>query len=105
MKNVLLFSLIVLMTNIFLSDGQSSTKMENSEVQKATFAGGCFWCMEKPFEELSGVSAVVSGYTGGTTENPNYKNYMQGGHIEVVEIDFDPQKKPMRNCLRFIGGR
>lgn len=57
---------------------------------KAVVAGGCFWCMEKPFEKLDGVSSVVSGYAGGTTENPNYNNYMSGGHIEVVEITYDP---------------
>ena len=59
---------------------------------KAMFAGGCFWCMEKPFEQLDGVIDVVSGYAGGTTKNPTYENYAGGGHIEVVEITFDPKK-------------
>ncbi|MBU0730763.1 MAG: peptide-methionine (R)-S-oxide reductase MsrB [Proteobacteria bacterium] len=58
--------------------------------QKATFAGGCFWCMEKPFEQLPGVNSVISGYMGGTTQNPTYENYSNGGHIEVIEIDYDP---------------
>ncbi len=57
---------------------------------KATFAGGCFWCMEKPFEALKGVKTVVSGYTGGTTKNPDYHNYAAGGHVEAVEITYDP---------------
>ena len=48
--------------------------------------------MEKPFEKLDGVVSVFSGYTGGTTKNPNYKNYASGGHIEVVEIEYDPDK-------------
>ena len=48
--------------------------------EKAVFAGGCFWCMEKPFEQLDGVSAVVSGYTTGKTKNPTYKNYARAGH-------------------------
>ncbi len=56
------------------------------------FAGGCFWCMEKPFEQLEGVIAVVSGYAGGTTKNPTYENYSGGGHLEVVEITYDPKK-------------
>jgi peptide methionine sulfoxide reductase msrA/msrB len=62
------------------------------ELATATFAGGCFWCMESPFEQLDGVVSVVSGYSGGTTENPTYRNYAQGGHLEVVEISYDPEK-------------
>ena len=58
----------------------------------ATLAGGCFWCMEHPFEELSGVYDVVAGYMGGTGVNPTYKDYAQKGHIEVVQITYDPNK-------------
>ena len=61
-----------------------------SNLKKATFAGGCFWCMEKPFEMLPGVVSVTSGYAGGTNKNPTYQNYAAYGHIEVVEIVFDP---------------
>ena len=58
----------------------------------ATFAGGCFWCMEPPFEKLKGVDAVISGYTGGHTENPKYGEVSAGttGHAEAVEVHFDP---------------
>jgi peptide methionine sulfoxide reductase msrA/msrB len=59
--------------------------------RQAIFAGGCFWCMEKPFEQLDGVLAVESGYSGGATVNPTYENYAQGGHIEVIRITYDPQ--------------
>lgn len=61
---------------------------------KATFAGGCFWCMESPFEKLKGVIDVVSGYTGGRKENPNYKEVSTGGtgHVEAVQILFDPSQ-------------
>lgn len=59
---------------------------------KALFAGGCFWCMEKPFESIDGVLSVVSGYADGTTENPTYKDYGAGGHVEVVQITYDPAK-------------
>lgn len=62
------------------------------EQASAIFAGGCFWCMEKPFEQLDGVSAVISGYSGGRSEHPTYKNYGTGGHIEVVKVIFDPSK-------------
>jgi peptide methionine sulfoxide reductase msrA/msrB len=71
----------------------------NPDVKKATFAGGCFWCMEKPFEKTEGVISVVSGYTAGTTENPTYKNYGAGGHIEAVEIVYDPTKVSYEKLL------
>lgn len=60
---------------------------------KATFAGGCFWCMEQPFETLAGVIKVVSGYTGGTTVNPTYEDVSGGktGHFEAVQITYDPR--------------
>lgn len=67
--------------------------------QKALFAGGCFWCMEKPFEQLDGVLSVTSGYAGGTTKNPNYENYMDGGHIEVIEIVYNPEKVTYKELL------
>lgn len=60
--------------------------------EKAYVAGGCFWCVEADFESVAGVREVVSGYTGGTTDNPTYKQVGRGdtGHYEAVEIDFDP---------------
>lgn len=60
----------------------------------ATFGGGCFWCTEAVFEKLPGVVAVVSGYAGGHTPNPNYKEICTGetGHAEVIQIEFDPAK-------------
>jgi methionine-S-sulfoxide reductase len=63
-------------------------------LEKATFAGGCFWCMEPQFKFIDGVSAVVSGYTGGTTKNPTYEQVSAGntGHIESIEVTFDPHK-------------
>jgi peptide methionine sulfoxide reductase msrA/msrB len=62
------------------------------KLEKATFAGGCFWCMEPPFEKLKGVDAVISGYTGGHTENPKYDEVSSGrtGHTEAVEVHYDP---------------
>jgi peptide methionine sulfoxide reductase msrA/msrB len=68
------------------------TVRKQQDLQKATFAGGCFWCMEKPFEKTDGVISVVSGYTSGKTENPTYENYGAGGHIEAVEIAYDPSR-------------
>jgi len=60
----------------------------------ATFAGGCFWCMQYPFDELPGVISTTSGYTGGTEENPKYAQVSAGstGHTEAVQVVFDPNK-------------
>ncbi|MFO7780642.1 MAG: peptide-methionine (S)-S-oxide reductase MsrA [Spirochaetia bacterium] len=65
---------------------------EGSEA-RATFAGGCFWCMEKPFDELEGVISTVSGYAGGHLEDPSYQDVTAGGsgHAEVVQVTYDPE--------------
>ncbi|MFA1819439.1 peptide-methionine (S)-S-oxide reductase MsrA [Virgibacillus oceani] len=62
------------------------------QLNKATFAGGCFWCMVKPFDQWDGVHKVISGYTGGHAENPTYEIVKEGnsGHYEAVEITYDP---------------
>lgn len=70
-----------------------------AEQQRALFAGGCFWCMESPFEKLDGVISVTSGYAGGTTDNPTYENYGAGGHIEVVQVVFDPKRVSYQRLL------
>lgn len=83
---------------------QSSSAME-SKMQKgsavATFAGGCFWCMEPPFEKLDGVSSVISGYIGGHVKNPKYGQVAAGitGHAEAVEIRYDPKKVSYEKLL------
>ena len=61
-------------------------------MERAIFAGGCFWCMVHPFDQWEGIQSVVSGYTGGHTENPTYQEVCSGqtGHTEAVEIIFDP---------------
>jgi peptide methionine sulfoxide reductase msrA/msrB len=78
----------------FASNNEEMRIMSNNTIttERAIFAGGCFWCMEKPFEELDGVLSVTSGYSGGSSTNPTYENYGTGGHIEVVEIVYDPDK-------------
>ena len=72
----------------------SSASFANSpNFEKAYFAGGCFWCMEESFENILGVSKVISGYSGGTTENPTYKEVTYGntGHFEVIEVIYIPE--------------
>jgi len=63
----------------------------SAQKDKAYFAGGCFWCMEESFEKLSGVEEVISGYSGGVTENPTYKEVTYGntGHFEVIEVIYN----------------
>lgn len=70
-------------------------------MERATFAGGCFWCMVTPFEEQPGIHQIISGYSGGHIENPTYKQVKTGetGHYEVVEITFDPIVFPYERLL------
>jgi len=65
-----------------------------TKLMKATFAGGCFWCMQGPFQQVEGVTEVVAGYAGGTKENPSYEEVSTGttGHLESVQVTFDPEK-------------
>mgnify|MGYP003449112660 CR=1 FL=1 len=69
--------------------------------QVATFAGGCFWCMVKPFDEQPGIEAVISGYTGGTVENPTYEQVCSEttGHYEAVQIIFDDAVYPYEKLV------
>ncbi len=72
----------------------TSTSFANSpNFERAYFAGGCFWCMEESFENILGVSKVISGYSGGNTENPTYKEVIYGntGHFEVIEVIYVPE--------------
>ncbi|MBI4764024.1 MAG: peptide-methionine (S)-S-oxide reductase MsrA [Deltaproteobacteria bacterium] len=68
--------------------------MAATNLEKATFAGGCFWCMEDPFDKIPGVISVTSGYTGGQKKNPTYEEVSAGGtgHAESVQIVYDPAK-------------
>lgn len=75
--------------------------MDCEKFQLATFAGGCFWCMVKPFEEMPGIIKVVTGYTGGTLANPTYEDVCSKstGHYEAVQITFDPVVFPYKKLL------
>ncbi len=102
MKIYKLFLLLVLGGGLLL--GMNSPSI--SETAKggqaiATFAGGCFWCMEGPFDELDGVLSTTSGYTGGQTVNPTYEEVSAGGtgHAEAVQVVYDPQKISYQELL------
>lgn len=88
MKSTLIF---------FLLTGLLSS-VSNVSAEKTVLAGGCFWCMEADFEKLEGVIDVVSGFTGGTVENPTY-NGNHKGHYEAVEITYDPEKVSYKDLL------
>jgi peptide-methionine (S)-S-oxide reductase len=73
----------------------------SEEKAVATFAGGCFWCMEPPFDKLDGVLSTTSGYTGGKIENPTYKEVCAGttGHAEALRVEYDPARITYRELL------
>lgn len=76
-----------------------SVKQVSNESQKATFGGGCFWCMVQPFQKIDGVIEVVSGYAGGTGDNPTYEDFVAKGYIEVVQVVYDPAKVDYETLL------
>jgi peptide methionine sulfoxide reductase msrA/msrB len=82
----------------------SSANEHGKALELATFAGGCFWCMVSPFEEQPGIVSVISGYTGGTKENPTYKEVCSEttGHAEAVQITFEPDIFPYEKLLELF---
>ena len=86
---------------IFLSAVVYGKRDREKNMEKATFSGGCFWCMEQPFETLPGVQSVISGYAGGNVENPSYEQVKSGhtGHAESVQITYDPKTTSYHSLL------
>lgn len=88
-----------------LAVSEHTNQMNDTELlnhtELATFAGGCFWCMVKPFDQWPGVVQVTSGYTGGHVPNPTYEQVCSGltGHVEAVQIVFDPNTFPYEQLL------
>jgi len=80
---------------------QAKAPAPGTATAKATFAGGCFWCMEEAFESVTGVISVTSGYMGGKTRNPTYEQVSTGrtGHAEVLQIEYDPQRVSYEKLL------
>lgn len=93
MKKLLVVVMVVLMTSCSVKK-EFKLIPDDKNLAKATFAGGCFWCVEADFEKIGGIAAVVSGYTGGFKENPAYEEVSSGrtGHVEAVQVYFDPEK-------------
>ncbi len=107
MRSMILIFIFLLVFSLFC-DGQSNRKgsdmldNQQSKMQLATFAGGCFWCLEQPFEKLDGVVKVTAGYTGGRVKDPSYEQVCQGntGHYEAVEVLFDPERISYNELLQ-----
>lgn len=95
--NFIIFVVLFVVLFSFSSFGQR-------EIEIATFAGGCFWCMEAAFEKIEGVLDAISGYTGGNTSNPTYQEVSSGGtgHYEAVEVKFDPSKITYEELLNIF---
>ena len=98
-----LFLVLAWGTHATGADETNEEKTNKSEEKKAiaTFAGGCFWCMEPPFDKTQGVISTVSGYTGGKIENPTYKEVCSGttGHAEALRVEYDPSKVTYEELL------
>ena len=99
-----LFVLSILGLTLATRGGGEEKAMEmrdDTESGLATFAGGCFWCMEPPYEKLPGVTRVISGYTGGLKANPTYEEVCAGqtGHAEAVQVHYDPERLRYRDLL------
>ena len=97
MKNKFINLKILLILLILICPNKSQAQ----NLKTAYFAGGCFWCMEEVFQEVDGVLEVISGYSGGTTKNPTYKEVVYGktGHFEVIEIQYDSSKINYKDLL------
>src|SRR6266404_9014602 len=97
MKKLIFALLSIPMLGVMtMSDAKADAK-----TMKATFAGGCFWCMQPPFEQLKGVTSVMAGYTGGHTKNPTYEDVCTGttGHAESIQVVYDPAKISYKELL------
>ncbi len=83
-------------------DGVPPCLKRQKTLKTATLAGGCFWCVEADFEKLPGVIEAVSGYTGGRGDNPTYEDYAQKGHVEAVQVIYDPAKVSYQQLLDYF---
>ena len=92
-----IFLAIILFAPLLSSTSDAKETANASETKSAIFAGGCFWCMEHPYDEVDGVISTTSGYTGGHKDNPTYRQVSNGGtgHTEAVRIVYDPKNSQL----------
>lgn len=96
-----LFTLLIAIFCFGIACSEENQQIDQDNLAVATFAGGCFWCMEPPYDKLEGVISTTSGYTGGQKTNPTYKEVSAGvtGHTEAVQIVYDPNKVSYQKLL------
>ncbi len=97
-----LHRLLLIAAVLLLNPALTFAQAPAVKTAKATFAGGCFWCMEPPYDKLPGVIATISGYMGGHLKNPTYEQISTGrtGHTEVVQVEYDPSKVSYEKLLQ-----
>ena len=95
------FLTLGLLSTTYASGAETGSSVSENKLEKATFAGGCFWCMQSPFDKLDGVISTTVGYCGGKEENPTYKQVSAGntGHAEAVEIMYEPSRVSYEELL------
>ena len=101
MAKSLMFTLTIWIAGAFFFELTSAGEPESAKVKMATFAGGCFWCVEADFDQVEGVIETTSGYSGGVLANPTYKEVAAGnsGHVEAVQIIYDPEIVSFKSLL------
>ena len=99
MKKLLLS--MTLITSLFPSFSEGATPHSSKSIEVATFAGGCFWCLQPPFDKLNGVIKTVVGYAGGHKKNPTYEDVTSqtSGHYEAIQVTYDPSKITYKELL------
>jgi len=97
-------NIFIILISVFIVSACNTNSEQakvNKKLKKATFAGGCFWCMQHPFEEVKGVKNVIAGYTGGTVKDPSYHQVSDGntGHYESIQVTYDPAEVSYKKLL------
>ena len=97
---------ILMVADVSGGKAGADTGAPDKDPQKATFAGGCFWCMEPPFDKLEGVISTTVGYTGGKEKSPTYEQVCSGqtGHAEAIEVVYDPKRISYSDLLEVFCG-
>jgi peptide-methionine (S)-S-oxide reductase len=92
---------IIIAATLAAAAGHAKDEKPQKKIALATFAGGCFWCMEPAFDDIKGVKSTTSGYTGGPEKNPTYKQVSSGktGHAEAIQIEYDPAQVTYEKLL------
>lgn len=102
LRRIVLSALSLAVVTCGLGTASAQTPQTSEKYETAILGGGCFWCVETDLEHAPGVIDVVSGYSGGTTANPNYQTYHDGHHTEVVQVTYDPSKVTYAGLVEWL---